>query len=127
MRRVGLIGTGLVGGSIGLALRRAGVEVRGFDHDAGRLEAAVAAGAIDDGTTSITDVVADADVVVVAVPVGQLATTVVAALDADAAVVTDVGSVKAPVVREVQAARPARAAAVGKKGMYERRTDSPDS
>ncbi len=109
MRRVGLIGTGLVGGSIGLALRRAGVEVRGFDHDAGRLEAAVAAGAIDDGTTSITDVVADADVVVVAVPVGQLATTVVAALDADAAVVTDVGSVKAPVVREVQAARPARA------------------
>ena len=109
MRRVGLIGTGLVGGSIGLALRRAGVEVRGFDHDAGRLEVAVAAGAIDDGVTSIAAVTVGAEIVVVAVPVGQLAATVLAALDADAAVVTDVGSVKAPVVREVQAARPFRA------------------
>ena len=106
MKRVGLIGTGLVGGSIGLALRRAGVEVHGFDHDAGRLEAALAAGAIDAAATSISAVSADADVVVVAVPVGHLAATVVAALDAGSTAVTDVGSVKAPVVADVQAARP---------------------
>ena len=106
MKRVGLIGTGLVGGSIGLALRRAGVEVSGFDHDAGRLEAAVAAGALDDAVTSLRDVTTDADVVVVAVPVGQLATAVIGALDAGASAVTDVGSVKAPVIHEVQAARP---------------------
>jgi prephenate dehydrogenase len=44
--------------------------------------------------------------VIVAVPVGAIATTVVAALDAGAAVVTDVGSVKAPVVAEVEKLRP---------------------
>jgi prephenate dehydrogenase len=44
--------------------------------------------------------------VIVAVPVGAIAVTVVAALDAGAAVVTDVGSVKAPVVTEVEKLRP---------------------
>lgn len=106
MRRVGLIGTGLVGGSIGLALRRAGVEVVAFDHDAGRLEAAIASGAIDTAVPSLAAAAVDADLVVVAVPVGQLATTVIAALDSGATVVTDVGSVKAPVVQEVSSARP---------------------
>ena len=55
---------------------------------------------------SLDDAVVGADLVVVAVPVGAIAGAVVAALDAGAAVVTDVGSVKAPVVAEVEAARP---------------------
>jgi prephenate dehydrogenase len=40
-RRVALVGTGLIGGSIGLALRRLAYEVRGFDHDAGAFEQAL--------------------------------------------------------------------------------------
>ena len=51
-------------------------------------------------------VAADADLVIVAVPVGHVAELVVEALDAGAPVVTDVGSVKAPVVDAVEAARP---------------------
>jgi len=103
--RVGLIGTGLVGGSIGLALRAAGVHVTGYDRDPTRLAEARAIGALD-GEADEAGVARDAEVVVVAVPVGQVADTVIAALDAGAAVVTDVGSVKAPVVAAVEAARP---------------------
>ncbi|MFN8036104.1 MAG: prephenate dehydrogenase/arogenate dehydrogenase family protein [Acidimicrobiia bacterium] len=106
MKRVALIGTGLVGGSVGLALAARGVEVAGFDRDRDRLAAAVARGAVGAAAGEFADAVAGADLVVVAVPVAAVADAVVAALDAGAAVVTDVGSVKAPVVRAVEAARP---------------------
>ncbi len=103
---VALIGTGLIGGSIGLALRRDGTVVRGFDHDATRAQAALEVGALDTAAGSLADAVAGAELTVVAVPVGRVAEVVVDALDAGAALVTDVGSVKAPVVVAVEAARP---------------------
>ena len=55
---------------------------------------------------SVADAVAGADLIVIAVPVGHVAEVVLEALDAGAALVTDVGSVKAPVVAAVEAARP---------------------
>ena len=103
--RVAVIGTGLIGGSIGLALGARGFEVVGWDHDEERLDRAKQLGAIGEVAASIDDAVAGADLVIVAVPVGAIAATVVAALDAGAAVVTDVGSVKAPVVAEVEKLR----------------------
>ncbi len=103
---VALIGTGLIGGSIGLALRREGVVVRGYDQDAARADAARALGALDTVAGSVADAVAGADLTVVAVPVGHVADVVLDALDAGAVLVTDVGSVKAPVVAAVEAARP---------------------
>ncbi len=106
MTRAGLVGTGLVGGSVGLALRRAGISVRGFDRDRETARRALALGAVDEVVDSVADAAADADVVFVAVPVGAVADAVVAALDAGAAVVTDVGSVKEPVVAAVEAQRP---------------------
>jgi prephenate dehydrogenase len=106
VRRAGLIGTGLVGGSVGLALRRQGVAVHGFDRDPERARRAVEIGAIDVAAAGPEEVATGADLVVVAVPVGAIADAVVAALDGGATVVTDVGSVKAPVVRAVGAARP---------------------
>jgi len=109
-KSVALIGTGLIGGSIGLALRREGLAVRGFDHDPARAEAAEALGAVDAVCADVADAVAGADLVVVAVPVGHVAEVVLDALDAGAALVTDVGSVKAPVVATVEAARPELAA-----------------
>ena len=48
----------------------------------------------------------DADVAIVAVPVGQVVDTAVRALDAGAAIVTDVGSVKGPVVAAIEARPP---------------------
>jgi prephenate dehydrogenase len=104
-RQLALVGTGLIGGSIGLALGRAGWTVTGFDVDAERAAAALAARAVTRLAPSLADAVSDASLTVVAVPVGQVADTVVSALDAGASLVTDVGSVKGPVVEAVEAAR----------------------
>jgi prephenate dehydrogenase len=84
--------------------------VRGFDHDPARAKAAEELGAVDALAADVADVVAGADLVVVAVPVGHVADVVLEALDAGAMLVTDVGSVKAPVVATVEAARPDLAA-----------------
>ncbi|MGZ4797580.1 MAG: prephenate dehydrogenase, partial [Acidimicrobiia bacterium] len=107
---VALLGTGLIGGSIGLALRQAGEVVVGYDVEPERLARAAEIGAIDARAGSVADAVAGADVTVVAVPVGRIAGLVVEALRAGAPAVTDVGSVKAAVVDAVVAACPERAA-----------------
>jgi prephenate dehydrogenase len=109
VRRVGIVGTGLVGGSVGLALRRAGVSVAGFDRDPVHLQRAVEIGAIDEAVATGAETATGADVVLVAIPVGHIADVVIQVLDAGAAAVTDVGSVKAPIVDAVAAARPALA------------------
>jgi prephenate dehydrogenase len=106
VRRVAVIGTGLIGGSVGLALRRAGIEVRGYDRDADQATAARERGVIDEAASSLRDAVRDADAAVVAVPVGDVAGLVVEALDAGVPAVTDAGSVKAPVVAAIEKARP---------------------
>jgi prephenate dehydrogenase len=105
-RVVALVGTGLIGGSVGLALRGRDVEVRGYDRDARRGARAKEIGAVDVLTASVTEAVSGADLTVVAVPVGHVADVVIEALDAGAGLVTDVGSVKAPAVAAVEAARP---------------------
>ena len=110
MGTVAVVGTGLIGGSLGLALRRAGLRVQGYDADADRLARAVARGAVDVAAESLLDAYAGADVAFVAVTVSGVADAVAAALDAGVGAVSDVGSVKAPVVRAVEA-RARRAAA----------------
>jgi prephenate dehydrogenase len=106
IQRVAVIGTGLIGGSIGLALRRVGVVVSGYDRDPDRAERAVELGAISSAASSVEEAVADADVAVVAVPVGDVAALVIDALESGVPAVTDVGSVKAPIVTAVADARP---------------------
>jgi len=94
-RRAAVIGTGLIGGSVGLALRHEGWHVTGSDRDAERSRRALELGAIDE--------VGDdpgAELTFVAVPVSSLAGAAAAALEAGG-VVTDVGSVKAGVAAQV--------------------------
>ncbi len=106
MRRVkalAVIGVGLIGGSFAMALRRAGIATRvvGFDRDRAALENAAGLGVIDTAAESATEAVKGADLVVIAVPVrsvGSVLHDVALAMDEDA-VVTDVGSTKAEVVR----------------------------
>jgi prephenate dehydrogenase len=89
--RLAIVGTGLLGTSVALAARRAGVaSVRGWDADPAMLrEAAV------DRASSLEDAVAGAELVVVSVPVGAVVATVRDALaGAPGATVTDVGSTK---------------------------------
>jgi prephenate dehydrogenase len=100
-----VIGTGLIGGSVGLALRRAGARVRGYDRDMVRGADAKERGAVDEFAASVREAVTDVDAAIVAVPVGDVAALVVEALSAGAPVVTDVGSVKAPIVHAVGRAR----------------------
>jgi prephenate dehydrogenase len=95
--RVAILGVGLIGGSIGLALRRrAGAEVWGYDPDVSIAEQALELGAIDHRAGDVAGAVAGADVVFVAVPVGALQETVALALEhaGPEAVVSDVGSTK---------------------------------
>lgn len=99
--RLAVLGVGLIGGSVGLAARqRLGAEVTGWDRDPGVLDRATRVGAIDAGAGSIAEAVAGVEVAVVAAPVGALPDAVGAALAAAGpdTVVTDVGSVKHPVV-----------------------------
>jgi prephenate dehydrogenase len=91
-----LVGTGLIGGSLGLALRRAGWEVVGTDRDADRAAVAVERGALDAVGEDPRS-----DLTIVATPVGGVADEARRLLDAGHRVVTDVGSVKAPIVSAV--------------------------
>jgi len=100
-KQVTIIGTGLIGGSLGLALkkRRLAGRIIGCDR-APALKRAQACGAIEAGNTNPADAVRGSDLVVLATPVipildliGRLASTLPART-----LVTDVGSTKAEIV-----------------------------
>ncbi|MGD0370167.1 MAG: prephenate dehydrogenase/arogenate dehydrogenase family protein [Candidatus Dormibacteria bacterium] len=99
-RTLGIVGVGLIGGSIGMAARRAGWEVVGVDR-AATLERALALGAID--RPADLDGVRGAEMVVLAAPVSQI-TGLLAELAPTDALVTDVGSTKSAIVRGAAAA-----------------------
>src|SRR5436853_1129309 len=97
VQRLAVLGTGLIGASVGLAARRAGgTHVVGYDPDRTTLEIAAQRGAIDSAAGSPEEALADAELAVVAAPVAQLAAQVAAVLAAapEACTVTDVGSTK---------------------------------
>jgi prephenate dehydrogenase len=98
--RAVVVGTGLIGGSVGMALRRLGWHVTGWDLDAERAELALELGALD-------AVGEDPDAVVtfVATPVRAVADQALKALAGGPGLVTDVGSVKSPIVEAVADAR----------------------
>src|SRR6185312_429786 len=107
LKSVAVIGVGLVGGSLALALRRAGAaaSIAGYDRDGEALERAAALGVIDKPSASVTEAVKGADLVVVAVPVraiGSVLHHVAVALEPNT-VVTDVGSTKGEVIAIAQA------------------------
>ncbi|HET9115225.1 MAG TPA: prephenate dehydrogenase/arogenate dehydrogenase family protein [Gaiellaceae bacterium] len=97
VERLAVVGTGLVGTSVALAAARVGTRCRGFDSDGSVLDGAAARGAVEPAA-SLEEAVADAELVVVAVPVGSAPDVVRAALDATGpdVVVTDVASTKRP-------------------------------
>jgi len=102
-RRAGIVGCGLIGGSIGLALRAAGWHVTGQDAEPDRARSALACGAID--AVGLDPL---AEITFLSTPVHALpkvAAEVLAATHPTAGVVTDVGSVKRPVVEAVGDAR----------------------
>jgi prephenate dehydrogenase len=98
---VGVVGVGLIGGSIGLALQqRLGATVTGYDPDAGVREEALRRGVIAAAAASAADAARDAELVFVAAPVSALAGAIDEVLGAAASdcAVTDVGSTKRELV-----------------------------
>ena len=99
-RRAAVVGTGLIGGSIGLALRRRGWHVAGQDRDS-----ATAARALEVGALDAVGPDPRAEVTFLATPVRAVAEAARAALAEGDGIVTDVGSVKATIVDAVADAR----------------------
>jgi prephenate dehydrogenase len=104
--RVAIAGVGLIGGSLALAARTAGLvgDVVGLGRSASNLQTAQRRGLIDRYSHDPIEAARDADLLLLAVPVGAMpavARACVPALRAGA-VVSDVGSVKAAVLREVE-------------------------
>jgi prephenate dehydrogenase len=96
VRSLAVVGTGLIGASVALAARRAGVErVSGWDPDEAHLQTAVARGAVEPGA-DLGAALAGAELALVAAPVTALPRQVRAVLDAsgEGCTVTDVGSTK---------------------------------
>src|SRR5262249_30167790 len=98
-----VVGTGLIGASVGLAARAAGVDdVRGWDVDPGAMSAAGERGAVEPAS-SLREAVEDVELAVVAAPVAVLPSEVADVLAASGAetTVTDVGSTKGAVTSAV--------------------------
>ncbi|MDZ7754400.1 MAG: prephenate dehydrogenase/arogenate dehydrogenase family protein [Gammaproteobacteria bacterium] len=108
IRRLAVIGVGLIGGSLARALRAAhGVEeVVGCARSQTNLDKAMELGVIDRGTLNAGAAVTGADMVFLAVPLGAMRGTFEAIRGrlADDAVITDAGSAKASVVADCAAA-----------------------
>jgi len=105
--RLAIIGVGLIGSSLALALKQAGAvgQVVGYGRNRHNLEKGVELGVIDSFEATIAESVADADVIVVAVPLGamqQVFAELKSSIRADA-VITDVGSAKASVIAAAKA------------------------
>jgi prephenate dehydrogenase len=114
-RKISIIGVGLLGGSLGLAARgrKLAGEVAGFVRRSASLKDCETAGAVDYATTDLLAAVSNADLVILYTPLAQMRPIVQQLLPAlkRGAIVTDVGSVKASVVRELEAL-------VGKAGAH---------
>lgn len=109
--KIALIGIGLIGSSLARVIRKAGLanSITIASRSAETLATAKALGLGDSYTTDNAEAVRDADLVIVSVPVGasgQVAEEIAAALK-PGATVTDVGSTKASVVRQMQPHMPA--------------------
>lgn len=99
---IGIVGLGLIGGSLGIDLRSLGHQVLGVSRNPLTCQLAIERGVVDDASVNLT-LLAAADVVFVCTPITAIAPTIqqmVPHLATDA-IITDVGSVKAAVVEVV--------------------------
>jgi len=102
--KIGLVGLGLIGGSLGLDLRSQGHYIIGISRQSSTCKTAVNKG-IADATSTGFAALAEVEIVIVCTPIAAIATTIkqiVPHLNPDT-IITDVGSVKLPIVKECKA------------------------
>lgn len=108
IRRLAVIGLGLIGGSFARGIRESGLaeEVVGCDPDPMTLRVAKPLGVVDVMTSDLAEAVRGADLIMLAVPVMAMEAVLrqLATLDLGQAVLTDVGSTKGAVVSAVERA-----------------------
>ncbi|AFI84163.1 prephenate dehydrogenase [Methylophaga nitratireducenticrescens] len=102
IKHLAIIGVGLIGGSLALALKKAGLveQVTGYSRSQAAREEALALGIIDNTAESLAEAVSDADMVFVAVPMGAMQTVFeqIAPHLKPQTIVTDGGSAKQQVI-----------------------------
>ena len=105
-RKVTLAGVGLLGGSLGLALKRRGLadSIQGFVRRQASVAECLALGVVDRCTRNVAEAVEGSDLVVLCSPVGQMAGLLreMSPFLAPDCLVTDVGSVKSSLVSELE-------------------------
>ncbi|WP_334223726.1 prephenate dehydrogenase [Thiosocius teredinicola] len=110
IKRLAIIGVGLIGGSLARALRAADVvdEIVGCGRGKANLDLAVELGVIDRYSHDIAEAVQGADMVFLAVPLGAMRDAFAAMCDVlgDDALITDGGSAKGSVVNDCRDAAP---------------------
>src|SRR5690606_33660968 len=74
IKHLSIIGVGLIGGSLALALKKAGLveQITGYSRSAQAREEALALGIIDNAADTLAEAVAEADMIFVAVPMGAM-------------------------------------------------------
>ena len=106
-QKITIVGVGLLGGSIGLAVRqrRLAAEVAGYVRQPASLRDCERAAAVDYATQDLLAAVSQADLVILCTPLARMPALVDQLLPAlkRGAIVTDVGSVKGEVVAQVEA------------------------
>ncbi len=117
LNRVAIIGLGLIGGSMGLALHKAHAvqQIAGYDLGKGVSDRARKVGAIDQAYTALADAVRGAELVILATPVGAMHALLqnLGPVLSPGAVVTDVASTKAQVISWAEEFLPTSVSFVG--------------
>jgi arogenate dehydrogenase (NADP+) len=99
---IGIVGLGLIGGSMAWDLRSLGFHVLGVSTREQTCEKAIAKGIVDDASVNLS-LMATADVIFICTPIAAITPTVEQLVPylSSTAILTDVGSVKAPVVQSI--------------------------
>jgi prephenate dehydrogenase len=113
VKSVCIVGTGLIGGSLALALREAKFceEIKGSGRSESTLKKAVELGVIDNYEMNMSSAVAHADIVVLSVPLGAMKSVFeqISSGLSETVAITDVGSAKQCVIRDSEATLGGRA------------------
>ena len=105
INKITIIGVGLIGGSLARALKEKNLAkvIFGYGRDQSRLEGAQKSNVIDDFSTSIKEAIVDAEIIVIATPVGTFQSILreIEPIVSSNVIITDVGSTKTDIVNSV--------------------------
>ncbi|MDJ0519892.1 MAG: prephenate/arogenate dehydrogenase [Trichodesmium sp. MO_231.B1] len=99
---IGIVGLGLIGGSVGLDLRTLGYRVLGLSRREETCQKAISLGAVDEASLELS-LLSNADLIFICTPISSIIPTLEQLIPflSPSAILTDVGSVKTPIVEGV--------------------------